>query len=496
MKFIIKFFSEITIKSKPVRKRLVKNLYINVRDQMLDVSDDIRVQRQWDIITVEVPEAFCGEKARIIASLSHISGIAHFNEVEEWPLPRGFDAITAFVAKRFEEVIVGKTFAVRCKRVGNHDFTSSHIEREVGAHLYMQGRSAGVNLKSPEVLIRVEIIRDTLYLVREKHVGLGGFPLGGLDPVLSLLSGGFDSPVASYLTMKRGMPTHFCFFNLGGREHERGVKEVATFLWLKYGAKRKVKFVAVPFDLVVAEILQNITNSQMGVVLKRMMMRAAAHVADELSIPALVTGESVAQVSSQTLVNLSVIDAVTDSLILRPLAVSDKSDIIAMSRDIGTFEFAESMPEYCGVISVKPTTRAKKDRIEYEETKFDFSVLDQALSNAVYTNIDRLADEEPCSQQVEIVATPLSNGIVVDIRHPDEVDRNPMQLTNNELLLVPFYELHSKVREFDLRKPHLLYCDKGVMSRLHTSHLLEQGYQNIMVYRPPVQQFRNGKAIN
>jgi thiamine biosynthesis protein ThiI len=284
--------------------------------------------------------------------------------------------------------------------------------------------------------------------------------------------------------MKRGMRTHFCFFNLGGRDHEIGVKEVALYLWMKYGASSRVKFVVVPFENVVAEILKNVNDSQMGVVLKRMMLRAAEQVASQLNVSALVTGESVAQVSSQTLTNLSVIDSVIDTLVLRPLITSDKGDIIDIARKIGTEEFAAVMPEYCGVISVKPTTRAKPEKIAREESKFDFTVLEQALSSARYLNIDEIANDEMIRQDVEVINIPVQDAVIIDVRHPGEEDRKPLKLANVEIQKIPFYELHSQFSELDKTRTYLLYCDKGVMSRLHASHLQEQGYSNVKVYRP------------
>src|SRR5690606_34301288 len=190
-------------------------------------------------------------------------------------------------------------------------------------------------------------------------------------------------------------------------EHELGVKEVAHFLWAKYGASSRVKFVAVPFENVVAEILKNVDDSQMGVVLKRMMLRAATKVAERLEAIALVTGEAVAQVSSQTLTNLGVIDRATEMLVLRPLITTAKGEIIQLAREIGTEEFAARMPEYCGVISVKPTTRAKLFRVEHAESKFDFGVLDTALADARYLNIDEIANENIEHADVEILAAPL-----------------------------------------------------------------------------------------
>ena len=114
----------------------------------------------------------------------------------------------------------------------------------------------------------------------------------------------------------------------------------------------------------------------MGVILKRMMIRAASVMAENLGVEALVTGEAIAQVSSQTLANLSVIDEVSETLVLRPLIASDKEDIINVARKIGTEDFAANMPEYCGVISVNPKTRAKLERVKAEEARFDFSILE------------------------------------------------------------------------------------------------------------------------
>jgi thiamine biosynthesis protein ThiI len=179
-----------------------------------------------------------------------------------------------------------------------------------------------------------------------------------------------------------------------------------------------------------------------------------------------------------------VIDSVIDTLVLRPLITSDKGDIIDIARKIGTEEFAAVMPEYCGVISVKPTTRAKPEKIAREESKFDFTVLEQALSSARYLNIDEIANDEMIRQDVEVINIPVQDAVIIDVRHPGEEDRKPLKLANVEIQKIPFYELHSQFSELDKTRTYLLYCDKGVMSRLHASHLQEQGYSNVKVYRP------------
>ena len=281
--------------------------------------------------------------------------------------------------------------------------------------------------------------------------------------------------------MKRGLRTHFLFFNLGGRAHEVGVKEVAFYLWNRYSGSHRVRFITVPFEDVVAEILTSVENSQMGVILKRMMLRAGTRIADEMDVAALVTGEAVAQVSSQTLANLAVIDSVTEKLVLRPLITFDKNDIIDIARKIGTEEFAANMPEYCGVISVKPTTRARPERIAEEESHFDFSKLDQAIENRQVQTIDQVMEEQRPVATVEIFSVPQPDAVIVDIRHPDEIDIRPLRVGDAPVEEVPFFTLQNQFKNLDSA---VQYCEKGVMSRLHAELLAEQGFTNVAVYRP------------
>ena len=306
--------------------------------------------------------------------------------------------------------------------------------------------------------------------------------------MLSLISGGFDSSVSSYLCIKRGLQTHYCFFNLGGRAHELAAKEVALFLWMKYHSSHRVKFISIPFKGVVEEILEKVDNSQMGVILKRMMLRSAEQIAEGLHIEALVTGESVAQVSSQTLSNLAVIDLVTDCLVLRPLATTDKQQIIDTARMIGTEEFSKDMPEYCAVISNKPTTRAKLHQIESEEARFDFAVLAAAIGSAKHQLItDLVADLDGESAEVKIVETLDSDCTVIDIRHPDEAEINPLILEGGnqprERLNIPFYQLRSGFADLDKNNYYLLYYGKGMMSRLHAVNLMDEGFANVAVLK-------------
>ena len=481
MKFVVKFFSEIAIKSKPVRRRFLDKLASNVRAVLVELDPAVAVRRQWDKIEIETQVPLPVQR-QMVEALRHVSGITYILEVQVHPLPE-LGEIVEQVLPVYAERLAGKSFAVRCKRSGQHAFTSTEVEREVGGQLLARTTAAGVNLTRPEVTVDLEISKKSLYVVARRHRGIGGYPVGSLDPVLSLISGGFDSPVASYLTMKRGMRTHFLFFNLGGRDHEVGVKEVALYLWQKYGCNQRVLFISVPFEEVVAELLGRIQDSQMGVILKRMMLRVADRIAQDLEVDALVTGECVAQVSSQTLRNLSVIDEVSSRLVLRPLIATDKEDIVRMAAEIGTQEFAANMPEYCGVISVNPTTRARLGRVVAEEQRFDMAILDRAIAGTRQTRIDRLAEEELERSDVEVLSVPLAGATIIDIRHPDEEELAPLQ-SRNEILKIPFYQLHARVSELPADITYMLYCGKGVMSRLHASHLADSSSLAVKVYAP------------
>lgn len=482
MRYIVKFFPEIIIKSKPVRKQFVKQLRGSLRSVCRLISEDIAVNNEWDFISIDAPNLTDEQQAQLVEQLKCSAGVSFFLEVESCPFETLQDVVDRAV-ELYSDELQDKTFVVRCKRTGQHEFTSHDAERYIGGGLLQHTNASGVKLKGADVTINIEIKKQIAYLVRRRHEGIGGFPIASLGSVLSLISGGYDSPVASYLTMRRGLSTHYCFFNLGGRAHEVGVKEVAYHLWSRYGMNHKVRFYTVPFEGVIAEILQKVDNAYMGVILKRMMVRAAEKIAQEKNLKALVTGEAVAQVSSQTIVNLGAIDAVSNSLIMRPLATMDKMEIIEKAQEIGTAVFAENMPEYCGVISVKPTTKAKMDRIEYEESRFNFEVLEQAIAATKDERIDELSMD--ATAEVEEFAFPLGDSVVVDIRHPDECERSPLKLSQkNKIIEIPFFKLSQTMAELDAKQTYCLYCDKGIMSRMHASLLAEEGYSNVAVYRP------------
>lgn len=485
IEFIIKLHPEISIKSKSVRKRQTMLLEQNMKTILLQLDPDIEVRNFYDHLTVTSAAQSDKLRQQMIEHLQCIPGIVQFAEMQSGQfesLHHIFEQVLALYNTQLEN----KTFCVRVKRTGDHPFSSIEAERYIGGGLNQHIASAQVRLKNPDMVVHVEIKRDKLIIVRQMYQGMGGFPLPSQGDVLSLISGGFDSAVASYLMIRKGLRTHYLFFNLGGTAHETGVRQMAFYLWQKYSLSHKVKFVSVDFAPVVAEILQKVDSGLMGVVLKRMMMRAATTVAESLHIKAVITGESVGQVASQTIVNLNVIDRVTEMLILRPLIYQDKQEIIDIARAIGVEDLAKTMPEYCGVISKSPTVNAVLSEVQVAEERFDFTVLDQVSQQAKVLDIRTI--EYQAEQQVATVnqETILPSGaVVLDVRAPDEAERFPLVLIEHQVVELPFYKIANGFAALDQSQQYYLYCDRGVMSKLQALLLKEQGYQNVAVYKKP-----------
>ena len=478
-KFILKLFPEIMVKGSSAKRQMIGQLYNNLLKLLTMHSDEIKVKKFSDKLEVVTPITVLSE---VRQTLLNTPGIEQVLEALQFDGMETLEQIKTQVATVIADELKGKTFVVRTKRSGKHPFNSTQIEQTVGGYVLAHSKAKGVDLHNPEVTVRIELINNQLNIITQKHAGLGGFPIGTQGDILSLMSGGFDSTVASYLTMKRGMKTHFIFFNLGGIAHEIGVKQVALYLWSKYGASHRVKFISVPFDDVIEEIFRSTHETYMGVTLKRLMLIASEKVADALEIDALVTGESVAQVSSQTLRNLALIDQVTNKLILRPLATMNKPDIINIATEIGTRHFAENMPEYCGVISKNPIIHGSYKRMEKEAKRFNYEVLDKAVEDAQHIYVDEIIDDITNAAPIEVIKDLSSddNYVVIDIRAEDECIS-----TSCKSIKIPFHKLKTEFKKLPQDKQYLLYCEKGIMSQLHAQYLRDaQECENVRVYRP------------
>ncbi len=248
--------------------------------------------------------------------------------------------LDAFARAHAAQLVQGATFAVRCRRSDKlFPLTSEEIQRRLGAVL-RECTGRRVNLSSPDVTVRVVVQSDGVYLVHHRLPGAGGLPVGTSGRVLVLLSGGIDSPVAAYLALKRGVTAHFIHFHSQPWVGDASVRKAEEIVALLNRHQGPARLAVVPFGRCQQEIVTRCPEALRVVLYRRMMLRVAERVARRWRCQALVTGESLNQVASQTLPNLAAIDRIAHLPVLRPLISMDKQEIVDLAERIGTYELS------------------------------------------------------------------------------------------------------------------------------------------------------------
>ncbi|HJA41928.1 MAG TPA: tRNA 4-thiouridine(8) synthase ThiI [Firmicutes bacterium] len=252
------------------------------------------------------------------------------------------------------------------------------LQQQLGAHVLIQLDGAlQVDVKNPNVNIKVEVRPDFTYVMCQQRNGLGGYPVGVGGKSLLLLSGGIDSPVAAYLMMKRGVNVECIHFHSPPFTSERAKEKVIDLVKILTKYNRQMKLHLVPFTEIQKAIHKEIPANYTMTIMRRMMLRIATEFARKRKALVLSTGESLGQVASQTVDSMYVINEVTDLPVLRPVIAMDKLEIIDLSIKIGTYETSIRPYEDCCTIflSDHPTTRPKREKCAWFESKFDFKPL-------------------------------------------------------------------------------------------------------------------------
>ncbi len=484
MKYIIKISPEITIKSKPVRKQCLLMLKNNIKKHF--DFNDIKVNVTWnrDRINLEWNDE------KIVKTLKCIAWIAHFMEVESFNVPENEEEIFDFIFQKTKDFyldkIEWKTFVVRVKRSWIHNFKSIDLERYIWGGLLKCTNNSSVKLKDSDIEVKIEVKDKKFHIIKYRIEWIWGYPIWFQDKVLSLISWWFDSWVSSFSMMKRWCEVDYLFFNLWWSAHELWVKQVSYYLWKTFSVPHKrARFITVNFEEIISELLTKVNHRFRWILLKRFMLKTAS-IISEWHYFALVKWDSLGQVSSQTLKNMHVIDKASSNLVLRPLIADNKQEIVDISKDIWTYNFACNMPEYCWVISDKPATWAKLEDILNEEE----NILEETLISAVDSRktefvremMEQYKDKE--SEDLELVFLAWDNDIVVDIREEWERNKHPLILEKVEIIEIPFFEINHKFKDLESDKNYLFYCEKWVLSNLHWLYLKEKWFNNIKVFRP------------
>ncbi len=283
-----------------------------------------------------------------------------------------YDQLERFVGDRAGS-LVGKTFAVRTKRSDKRfPLTSGEVNRRLGAFVNAT-TGLGVDLEHPDVTIHVLVQSDGLYVYKDHYRGPGGLPVGTSGRVLVLMSGGIDSPAAAYLAMKRGTKAHYVHFHSAPYTSDTSVTKVERLVRLLTRHQGSSRLAVVPFGDCQREIVGSCPERLRVVLYRRMMLRAAERIARRWRCEALVTGEALNQVASQTLENMAAIDRVARLPVLRPLVGFDKQEIIAVAERAGTYEIS-ILPhqDCCSFLQPQhPATRTTNAACEEAETAFD-----------------------------------------------------------------------------------------------------------------------------
>jgi tRNA uracil 4-sulfurtransferase len=319
-----------------------------------------------------------------IQRIRTVFGVANFSPVER--TARDIEVLRTRILKSLNGIHFA-SFRVDTQR-GDKTFplTSPEINRQLGAAV-KEKSGARVDLSHPEFTVTVEILPQDAFFGFDKIPGAGGLPVGASGRVVSLISGGIDSPVAAYRMMQRGCRLIFVHFHSTpylDKTSQEKVRQLVTTLTRHQFLSR---LYLVPFGEIQRQIVAAVSRPLRVVLYRRMMLRIAEGIGRKERAKALVTGESLAQVASQTLDNMAVIQQAANLLILRPLVGMDKQEIIDQARRIGTFEISSIPDQDCCQLFVPkhPATKATPREVEEAESRFDVMELARfGLENAIH----------------------------------------------------------------------------------------------------------------
>lgn len=318
----------------------------------------------------------------IIKEIFKVFGVASISKAVE--APSDMDAIGEEAVKYMLDLIEKRgihTFKVEGKRADKtFPVKSPEIGRIIGAKVLIGCKVLKVDVHNPDVLLHVDVRHDRSYIYEGKIPGFGGLPLGTNGKGLTLLSGGIDSPVATWMMAKRGMlieAVHFHSYPYTSQRAQEKVEDLARIVSTYCGRFKMHVINLLPIQ---EAIVTNCPEEETTILVRRFMMRIAERIAKDTGCMMLITGENLGQVASQTAEALVVTDASVDLPVMRPLIAMDKVDIMAKAEEIGTFETSIQPYEDCCTVFLPkhPTTKPKLERILESESKLDVEALIEA----------------------------------------------------------------------------------------------------------------------
>ena len=380
-------YGELTLKGTN-RKMFVNQLKDNVKRALIPLRG-YHVKGKRDRMYIELsPEADINE---IIQRLSKVYGIKSISPVIK--IDKNEEKINQSAIQLSQDFVKGSTFKVDVKRVDkSFRLDTYELQGQVGGAILKENNNITVNVKNPDYEIKIEVRMDAIYIYEKVIAGAGGLPVGTGGKTLLMLSGGIDSPVAGIEVMKRGVTVEAIHFHSPPFTSEKAKDKVIELTRILAERVGPIKLHLVPFTEIQKQINKVVHPRYTMTSTRRMVMRISDKVVHQINANAIVNGENLGQVASQTLKSMYAINHVTATPVLRPLLTLDKEDIIKKAKELGTFETSiQPYEDCCTIFTPKnPVTEPDFDKVVKYESVFNF---DEMIENAV-ENIETLTIDQ------------------------------------------------------------------------------------------------------
>ena len=295
----------------------------------------------------------------------------------------------------------GMTFKVNTRRSDHKfEYDTNQLNIMVGDYLFDHIDNLKAEMKHPDIVLRIEVRQDAVYLSNQLIHGVGGMPVGTAGKAIMMLSGGIDSPVASYLAMKRGVDIEMVHFFSPPYTTDKALAKAKQLTSILANYCGKINFIAVPFAEIQETIKEKLPEGYLMTIQRRFMLQLADRIRAQRGGLAIFNGESVGQVASQTLQSMVAINDVTTTPVIRPVATMDKTEIIKLAEDIGTFDLSIQPFEDCCTIFAppRPKTKPKLDEARKLENRLDAEgmiqrAIDGMEITPIYPNQEFLEDQ-------------------------------------------------------------------------------------------------------
>lgn len=380
-------YGELTLKGGN-RKTFVSQLRSNVKRALMPLKGyEVKANRDRMYIQLE-PEADIEE---MMTRISKVFGVHSISPVLK--LEKSMDAVYEHARLFAQNYEAGDSFKIEVKRSDkNFEYETFAIQRMVGGEVLKSNTSFHVNVRQPDHEIKVEVRLDAIYMYDRIIPAIGGLPVGTGGKTLLMLSGGIDSPVAGMEVMRRGVTIEAIHFHSPPFTSEKAKEKVIELTRIMAERVGSIRLHIVPFTEVQKQIHKVVHERYTMTSTRRMMLRIADKVVYQIGADAIVNGENLGQVASQTLKSMYAINAVTNTPILRPLLSLDKEEIVQKAKDIGTFETSiQPYEDCCTIFTPKnPVTEPQFEKVLQYESGFDFEeMIDRAVGNIETIVIDK-----------------------------------------------------------------------------------------------------------